>query len=104
MLLIGDAVIDEHTGFGVVENAKWLQVDPRRYRHHLGVDHGEPLPVSNSSGIDHPAGVGWLLAGLGWRRRKVPDGAEVHRSVERRIEHANLSYRAHLPRPRYVDK
>lgn len=90
-------IIDEAVRLG-------LQVDSRRYRRHLGVDPGESLPATISSGPDHPAGMGWLLAGFGWRSRKVPDGAQVHRSVERRMGDADLSYRPRLLGPRYVDE
>jgi uncharacterized protein (DUF2235 family) len=90
-------MLDEATGQG-------LLVMDARYRKHLEVSPGEPLPPETIEGPVRLAGPIWAVIGPGWGPREVRPGDEVHRSVEERIAHPALGYRPRLGSDRFVDR
>lgn len=63
-----------------------LRVDQKAYDRHIPVGPGGELPREHVLGEIHTNGFGWALLGLGWRRRKIRAGDEVHKSVHDRVE------------------
>ena len=81
-----------------------LLIRPGKYRKHLSTAPREPLPATHATADAHPNSLGWYFAGAGWRRRKVPPGAEVHSSVKSRIAEPGLGYSPTLDSATYVDE
>ncbi|MFC2177176.1 DUF2235 domain-containing protein [Actinomycetota bacterium] len=90
-------MVDEAIALGML-------IRPKKYKSHLGVPVGDPLPASTNAGTLHPNKFVWSLLGLGWRRRKIERGSLVHASVEDRIAMKDVDYRPELNDVTYVDK
>ncbi len=90
----------------VVEEAVDLgmMVRPRKYAEHVGVRQGEPLSEDLAHGPSHPAGWVWAILGVGWRKRKLPEGALVHHTVQTRLANPSNGYRIRLPEVEFVDR
>lgn len=63
-----------------------LRVDAAGFEGHVGASPGAALPDEHCLGKIHHNGPLWFLAGLGWHRRPIEPGDEVHPSVRRRVE------------------
>jgi uncharacterized protein (DUF2235 family) len=77
-----------------------LLFDPAVYEEHISVPVGGTLPSDHSLGRIHKNQLGWALIGLGWHRRLVRKGDEIHPSVYRRIaatQNTSDPYRPSLP-------
>lgn len=75
-----------------------LQVDPKAYEAHLGVEPGTPLPDDHCLGRIHGNEWPWALVGLGWRRRVIRSDDEVHPSVHARIAATREAATPYTPR------
>lgn len=83
--------------------AQGMLVRPKKYQKHLGVSLGDALPAATTAGTLHSNKLVWLLAGFGWRPRKVKQGSLVHTSVADRMALQELDYRPKLQGVTYVD-
>jgi uncharacterized protein (DUF2235 family) len=77
--------------------AAGLAVDPKAYRKHLSVSPAEELPADHCLGKLHANGLGWAVVGLGWHRRRVRPGDEVHPSARQRVEATRSSPQPYAP-------
>jgi uncharacterized protein (DUF2235 family) len=77
--------------------AEGLAVDPRRYRHLVGVNIADDLPADRALGVIVPNNRWWWLAG-GWRPRRIRPDDELHPSVLYRIEATRNGPRPYLPK------
>jgi uncharacterized protein (DUF2235 family) len=75
-----------------------LAVDPKAYRKHISVSPAEDLPADHSLGKLHTNGLGWAVIGLGWHRRVIRPGDEIHPSVRQRAEATLTGPRPYSPR------
>lgn len=67
--------------------AAGLRVDDDVYERLVGARPGTPLPAVNAvEGKIHPHKWYWMLAGPGWRARKILPGDQLHPSVQQRID------------------
>jgi uncharacterized protein (DUF2235 family) len=78
--------------------AAGLLVDPGAYHRVLDAKLGEELPADHALGTIHANGLLWWLIGLGWRRREIRAGDEVHPSVRHRIEATRSAAEPYVPR------
>jgi uncharacterized protein (DUF2235 family) len=101
---VGGAFADDHALADIA--LKWmtdeaiaagLAVDPKAYRKHLSVSPDEELPADHCLGKLHANGLGWAVVGLGWHRRRVRPGDEVHPSVRQRVEATRSSPQPYAP-------
>lgn len=58
-----------------------LHVNADAYSAALGVAPGVLLPIKYGNAKRHPAGLGWWIAGLGWRSRRPRPSDKYHTSV-----------------------
>ncbi len=76
--------------------AKGMEIDDAAYKKHVGVAPGKRIPLDPDV-VVHENGKGWMLLGLGWSRRTVEAGDDVHPSVHELIDVFGGSYRPKLP-------
>lgn len=74
-----------------------LRIDADAYTEHLGIAPGDQLPQDACLGKIHPNGFGWAILGLGWRRRVIQRGDEIHESVHDRIAASQTAATQYTP-------